>query len=77
MSSLISGLGCGTVLWGWVSLVCVYMHFQMSTLTRVTPGSGEARLFFLLLHLRALQAKLGFSPGVWISKVCGRVGVST
>ena len=57
--------------------VCVYMHFQMSILTRVTPGSGEARLFFLLLHLRAPQAKLGFSPGVWFNKVCRRVGLST
>ena len=56
--------------------VCACVHFQMSILTRVTPGSGEARLFFLLLHLRAPQAKLGFSPGVWFNKVCRRVGLS-
>lgn len=27
-----------------------HVHFQISALTRVTPGSGEARRFFLLLH---------------------------
>ena len=61
MSSLISGLGCGTVLWGWVSLVCV------CTCTFRCPPSLGSPLALEKQDCSFCSSTWGLSRPSWVS----------